>query len=144
MTPTLEVPQMADPVDHIALTIQLEQPEPDALRLEEKTLSLRRELLAVDVDSVENAPGSVSPPGSRGVDAATVGTLIVGVTSSAWALTQVINTVKGWVRRSPHATGVHISVGDSVLTLSAAPNERQRELVAEFLDQVLPAAGGQS
>src|SRR5664279_3010282 len=99
----------------VELRVTVAEAEADDERLEQLALSLRRDLLATDAQSVEHAKDGPAPTGTRGLDAATIGTLLVGVTSSTWAITQVVDTVRGWVGRAGQDRAVQISVGDLTL-----------------------------
>lgn len=67
----------------VMLGIQLAVgPDADAEEIAEVTLSLRRELLDLDVEAVELPPGGEPPPGSRAVELAALGALAVTVANS--------------------------------------------------------------
>jgi hypothetical protein len=64
------------------LGIQVELgPDADDEEVAEATLQLRRELLDLDVDSVDLPTAGQPPPGTRGVELAALGALLVSVTS---------------------------------------------------------------
>ena len=130
---------MSGPRDSLQLSVTVDEAEADANRLEQLALSLRGELLGTDAQSVDRLRAGPAPAGTRGLDAATIGTLLVGVTSSTWAITQVVDTVRGWVGRASRDCAVQISVGDQTLRLAGAATEQQRQLVTEFLRSVAPA-----
>jgi hypothetical protein len=116
--------------------VTVAEDDADARRIDELTLLLRRELLETDVDSVERPSGGMAPEGSRGLDAATIGTLLVAVSSSALSVAQVVNTIRGWARRASGA-GVQISVGGSTLRLVGPPTQEQQHLVNQFIRAAL-------
>jgi len=92
------------------------------------TQRLRRELLALDVGSVERAPGTAPPPGARG-DALSWAQLIVELAGSLPAL---LALVRSWVRRNKSAA-LTIVIGEDRLELSAATADEQAELIAAWL-----------
>jgi hypothetical protein len=57
-------------------------PGGDAEEIAEATARLRRELLDLDVDAVELPSGGEPPPGTRAVDLASLGALVVTVAQS--------------------------------------------------------------
>ena len=67
----------------------------DAERLGKLTGFLRQELLLLDVDDVLALPAGEPPLGARGLDAATVAALLVGIGSGAQGLRAVITAVSG-------------------------------------------------
>ena len=123
----------------LQLRIQVEEADADPGRIDGLTLSLRNELLAADVGDVGRIAGPPAPEGARGLDATTLGALMVAVASSTLAATQAVNIVRGWVTRNTKDCRVKISVGDSMLTLSGVPNDQQEHLVTEFLKSVMSA-----
>jgi len=128
----------------LRLRVQVEETDAEADRIEGLTLSLRRELLAADVEGVDRVSDGPAPPGTRGLDATTIGSLMVAITSSTLAATQAINTIRGWVSRNSKECKVKISIGDSTLTLSSTPTEQQQHLMTEFLTAVTPTRTGDS
>ena len=122
----------------LRLHVQVEETGAEPDRVDRLTLSLRRELIAAGIDDVEQGTEGPAPAGTRGLDAATVGSLLVTITSSTLAATQAINTIRGWASRGSKDGKVRITVGDSTLTLSGTHSEQEQRLVTEFLATVLP------
>ncbi|CAN5864087.1 hypothetical protein BH20ACT6_BH20ACT6_05350 [soil metagenome] len=116
--------------------VRLSEGGADAQRLEELTLSLRRELLELDVEDVELPRGGTAPAGSRALDVAAVGALLVTLTSSARTVTSVVDTVRRWLARSPRGRTVELTIGDRSLRLEGASREQQERLVEQFLRSV--------
>jgi hypothetical protein len=110
--------------------------EADRERLDELTLNLRRELLELDVDRVERVSAGAAPEGTRGLDVATIGALLVTLSSSANAVAGLVATVRGWLRHAPPGRTVELAIGDKTLKLSGATNEQQERLIQEFLRSV--------
>ncbi|HEX2412654.1 MAG TPA: hypothetical protein VHJ39_15915 [Solirubrobacteraceae bacterium] len=67
---------MPEPAIGLRLEVALE-PDADAAELEHATSQLREELRELDLERVDR-PTEPAPPGSRGLDVAALGTLIVG------------------------------------------------------------------
>lgn len=128
----------------VELRIEVEESDADPVRIDGLALSLRHDLLAAEVGEVRRTAGRPAPERARGLDATTLGSLLVAVGSSALALTQAVAIIRGWVTRNSQDCRVKISVGDSMLTLSGPPNSRQDDLIKEFLRSALPdqAAAG--
>jgi hypothetical protein len=117
-----------------AVKIELFEPEADAERVDELTQLLREELLQLDVDSAEPVPGGPAPEGSKGLELATIGALLVTLRSSAELAERVVSVVRSWLRRgSSPARAVRLTVEGRTLELSAATDAQQQQLVEEFV-----------
>ncbi len=124
---------MPEPAIGLRLEVGLE-PDADAAELEHATTQLREELLELDVDRVDQ-PSEPAPPGTRGLDVAALGTLLVG--AGRGAIGPVLGAVQSWVaRRSSRSVKITID-GDS-LELTNASREDQRRLVESFLSRHSP------
>ena len=118
------------------LVVSIADVEADSERLDELTLALRRELLELDVDDVERVAAGPAPAGTRGFDVATVGALLVTLSTSASAIGNLITIVRGWLRHAPAGRSVELAIGDKSIKLSGATNEQQERLIHEFLRSV--------
>ncbi len=106
-------------------------PDGDAEELAQATRQLRRELLDLDVDSVEPPPASEPPPGSRAVDVATLGALVVNLADSQ-LLAAVIGAVRSWLAGSSRRS-IKLGLGGDVLELTGVSSKEQRRLTDEWL-----------
>lgn len=122
----------------LQLRVQVEEADADPDRIDRLTGFLRSELLAAGVEAVNQVSDGPAPPGTRGLEATTIGALMVATTSSAVAATQAINTIRSWVARTSNDCKVKISIGDSTLTLQNAATEDEQQLVRAFISAVLP------
>jgi hypothetical protein len=121
------------------LLVTVDEPGADGQRLETLSLGLRDELLALDVDDVRRVHGGEPPPGTRAVDIATVGALLVTMSGGVDLVGRVVSTVRSWLSRGEPERVVELSVGDKTLKLTAASQEQQERLVREFLRSVKQA-----
>ncbi len=106
-------------------------PDADAEAVAEATSQLRRELLELDVDSVDAPHSEDPPPGSRAVDVAALGALVVTFAQSG-LLGSVVDTVRSWLARSRQGT-IKLELGGDVLELTGVSSEEQRRLTDEWL-----------
>ena len=106
-------------------------PDGDAEELAQATRQLRSELLDLDVDSVETPPTGEPPPGSRAVDVATLGALVVNMADSQ-LLAAVIGTVRSWLAGSSRRS-IKLGLGGDVLELTGVSSKEQRRLTDEWL-----------
>lgn len=106
----------------------------DPAELDGLALALRAEILEVDeVDRVVQASAGPAPEGSKGLDVAAIGALIVGVAPGVQAIAKVLQTVRGWLaNRSSSTPPLQISIGDKSITVMA-DDKQQEELVAAFI-----------
>jgi hypothetical protein len=105
----------------------------DAEQLEELTRALREEILTLDVESVVPRSGGEAPPGTRGVDAAAIGALVVSVAPALGALARLVTTVVDWLRRGGTQRTVRLKIGDDELELSGASSATQQQLAMDWI-----------
>jgi hypothetical protein len=121
------------------LQIQIGQGQgTDAEELEDATGRLREELLELDVDAVDRPAAGPAPPGSRGLEIAALGTLLVTLAHDA--LPVVLATLGRWVSRHGERS-VTIELDGDRIEVSGASAEDQRRLVDAFLAR--HSGGGQ-
>lgn len=116
------------------LKVDLVLRDADPQELDQLTVQLRRELLTLDVEDVVRAGAGVAPAGAKG-DPATIGSLIVGLGSSAVAtalITGVCQIVREWVGRRRDRSVV-LELEGRRLELTGASAEQQQAAVDTFL-----------
>jgi hypothetical protein len=114
-------------VTDISLTV----PGDDPAVADEQIRQLREELLGLDVDAVEFAPGSPALAGAKGVDAATVTSLVVTLSSSP-VLIILGRTLRDWVNRANGRSLVIRKDGRS-LEINGARGRRDLEIIETFM-----------
>lgn len=106
----------------------------DAERLDQVTRYLREELLQLDVRAVTALPAGPPPAGSRALDVATVGGLMVTLGQSATALQTIVAAVRMWLGRGkPVQRAIRVEIDGDVLEIADASGEEQERLVALFV-----------
>jgi hypothetical protein len=105
-------------------------PDGDAEEIAQAALQLRRELLDLDVD-VEVPRGSEPPPGSRAVDVATLGALVVNL-ADPQLLAAVVAAVGSWLAGSSRRS-IKLQLGGDALELTGVSSKEQRRLTDEWL-----------
>jgi hypothetical protein len=116
----------------VALGIQVApSPDDDAEQVAEATLGLRRELLDLDVDAVELPRVGEPPPGTRAVELAALGALVVTVAKSG-LLTPVVAAVQSWLARS-QPRSVKLELDGDVLEVTGVSSKDQQRLIDEWL-----------
>jgi hypothetical protein len=106
-------------------------PDDDAEEIAEATLQLRRELLDLDVEAVEVPSAGEAPPGSRAVDVAALGALLVHLADPD-LLAGVVATVRSWLSGSSRRS-IKLELGGDVLELKGVSSQEQRRLTDEWL-----------
>ena len=106
-------------------------PDTDAEEIAEATLQLRRELLDLDVETVELPRAGEPPPGTRGMELAALGALVVTVAKSP-LLVPVVAAVRSWLAGAPDRT-IKLELDGDVLELSGLSSNEQRRLTDEWL-----------
>ena len=106
-------------------------PDGDAEEIAEATFQLRRELLDLDVDSVEIPGAGEPPPGSRAVDVAALGALLVHLADPE-VLAGVVAAVRGWLSGSSRRS-IKLELDGDVLELRGVSSQEQRRLTDEWL-----------
>jgi len=116
------------------LQIEILDPTADDQELDELTESLRQDLLELDVDSVSRPTLGPGPEGSKGLDLAAVGALLVALKSSVEVATQVVSAVRSWMHRTKGPTQtLKLTMNGHTLELSAATTDQQQQLVDAFV-----------
>jgi len=99
--------------------------------LSDAALGLRRELLDLDVDAVELARAGEAPPGTRGVDVAALGTLVVTIANTG-LLNTVVGAARSWMGSHPRGT-IKLELDGDVLEMTGVSSEEQRRLADAWL-----------
>jgi hypothetical protein len=118
------------------LTLLLSEDGADAERLDTLTRVLRRELDQLDVERVTPVTVGEAPEGSRAIEVAAVGALLVTLGTSAQALGKVVGAIRDWLGRTPGPVRtVRLELGGDVLELSQASAAEQDRLVELFVSR---------
>ena len=104
----------------------------DPESVERATLDLRRELLDLDpVAGVRPAPAGPAPPGTRGLDVAALGALLVSVKPTAEILGKVVDIVRSWLRRRRDGDRQVMRVTVNGHTIELTPTDAQQAALVE-------------
>lgn len=117
------------------VTVQVLEEDADDARVELVTRYLREELVRIDVDAVSAVREGEAPDGSRGLDVAALGGLVVSL-GGAQTVRAVVTAIRAWLRRSPQLPRtVRVEIDGDVLELSGASSTDQERLVGLFLSR---------
>ncbi len=114
-----------------------------AHELDELTAAMRRELLQLDVQSVDRVSGGPAPEGAKGIELAELGALVVSLGKATPVLGQVVAVIEAWVARSPNRT-VKLTLDGDTLELNGMSERDQRQVVKDWMARHprAPAGGG--
>jgi hypothetical protein len=116
------------------LLVEVFDEDVDPEQLDELTQSLRRELLELDVDAVEQATAGPAPAGTRGLELAVIGALLVKAQSSGELLAKVVGVVRGWLRNARRdSRTLRLTLNGQSIELTHATDAQQQQLVDEFI-----------
>lgn len=124
---------MADAKAQLAIEISA-GPFADAEELDALVAQLRRELLELDVESVERARGGPAPAGARAVDVLALGTLLVSLIDPATVLPAVVGAVEVWLS-GRRQRSVKLELDGDILEVTGLSSKDQRRLIERWLDR---------
>lgn len=93
---------------------------------------LRRQLLELDVESVDLARSDEVPDGAKPLDVVSVGALVVTLASGT--LKAVVLLMDRWLQHRP-VRGVKVTIGDDSIELTDASEAAQQRLVHAFVER---------
>jgi hypothetical protein len=111
----------------------------DDEELDRLTGRLRRELLELDVDDVRRGVGGEAPAGTRGIDVAAIGELLVSLASAPAVLRGVASAIGHWVERSSQVGSVVVELDGEKMEVTGRLSDDQRRLVDLWIDRHAPA-----
>jgi hypothetical protein len=121
--------RMTDATTRLTLRVSDERADPQ--ELDELTAGLRRELLSLDVDSVEPLRAGDPPAGTRGMDLTMLGVLVTTIATPE-LLASVVAAVGAWLAgRGQRA--VKVEVDGDVLELTGLSSRQQQQFIDEWL-----------
>jgi hypothetical protein len=121
------------------LRLELSEADADTERLDEITQQLRAELLRLDVDSVTAPSGGEAPPGSKGLELATIGALIVTLRGGVELAEKIVAVVRSWLRHAPPTSGRTVTMTVGGKTITFTPTETQQQQLVDQLARALAA-----
>lgn len=120
---------MSGPGIAVRLEVALES-DAEATELQDAASQLRRELLELDVEKVEAPVGEPPPPGTRAVEVAEIGTLLVA--AGKVAIGPIVQVIQSWIARRA-SRSVKLTIDGDSIELGNASAEEQRQLIQSFL-----------
>ncbi|MEV5965050.1 hypothetical protein AB0L70_25000 [Kribbella sp. NPDC051952] len=117
------------------LRVQLAESGADAERLDQLTGYLRQELLELDVDDVTALPAGEPPPGTRGIEALAIGSLLVTFAETTQGVRKVVSVIRSWLARGGDGVKrtIRLELDGDVLELSEVSATEQTRLIELFV-----------
>lgn len=120
--------------DRLAVRVDIgSEGDVDAGRLEALAASLRRELIELDVDSVERVEADSVPDGAKAAEAFALAALVVKVAKSAGSVATVVRALQDWAARGGRT--VKLDIGGDAIEITGASREQQDRLIAAWIDR---------
>ncbi|WP_028061592.1 hypothetical protein [Candidatus Solirubrobacter pratensis] len=105
-------------------------PQADAEEVDRAVGELLREVRELDVESAERLPGGPPPDGSRALEVAALGSLVVSL--GRGALGGLAGVLQAWLSRRTGRT-VKLTLGSDSIEISGGSDTYQRQLIETFL-----------
>jgi hypothetical protein len=115
-----------------SLLISIDGAGASPAELDELARGLRQDLLELPVTDVRPASAGEAPPGSRGVDASSIGDLVVVLNSSATLLVSVVAAVRSWRRHTIPDGSVRLRLGEDEIEVSSPTEETEARLLDDW------------
>jgi hypothetical protein len=117
--------------DQVALRVDIGlDSKADAVELDEETERLRDELPWLGVDAVDRPAAGPAPEGTRAVDIAALGTLLVAAAPDL--IGQVVRSIADWFARS-RSHSVKLTLDGDCIELSNVTRADQQQMLDAFL-----------
>lgn len=108
-------------------------PDVDPQRAEQLVRRLRSELIELDVESVVPTTAGTLPEGAKGVDAVTLGALVVAFSASGGVFTTLIGMLRDWLERQSGRHRISVTIDGDSIELEQATASQQRQLLDSFV-----------
>ena len=118
----------------IRVLVQLDDPSAAEVDLDRLTSRVRNELLELDVDAVDRPAAGPVPLGSRAVELAAIGALLVTVQQGWDVVDAVVERLRSWASRDPGRT-VKITIDGDTIEVTGASDESERRLIDSWAER---------
>jgi hypothetical protein len=125
--------------DLLRLELLVDRDGDDRYRTAEDTLSLLEQLRELDIEDARPLSSGAVPPGARGMDAVTVGSVVVTVAGSQVILKSLLSFLQDWLKYRDSGT-VSIKCGARELHMTRVPRSLQQQSLDAFISDLVNAA----
>lgn len=127
---------MTDDRSELEINLAVDE-EVSPREMEELTAAMRRELLLLDVQSVDRVSGGPAPEGAKGIELAAIGALIVNLGQATPVLGQVVEAIRAWTARSPNRT-VKLTLDGDTLEVGGISESQQHDVIRDWMARHAP------
>ncbi|MFI9811942.1 effector-associated constant component EACC1 [Saccharothrix variisporea] len=120
--------------ERVVLLVVEPDPDVDPDSADRLARRLRAEVAQLDVDTRLAVDGPV-PEGAKGVDAATLGAVVVSLSAAGGVFPLVIETVRDWLARQAARHRVSVTIDGDTIALERASADERRVLVDAFVQR---------
>jgi hypothetical protein len=120
--------------DAVSAAIEVREEGATPAELDELTEYLRRELLELDVDNVRKPSSGEAPAGTRGIEFAAIGALILDFARSASTIRTVIDAVKSWLGKGRNRS-IKIEMEGDKLEIAGGSADEQERLITAWIER---------
>lgn len=114
------------------IILTIDETGADSDLLDTHTARLRKDFRSLDIDA--DPARLPAPEGSKALDGAMVGTLILSLASAPELLRSVTDVVCAWLRRNPGGRTAELTVGNDTIKLTGVTSAQQDLLIEAFVD----------
>src|SRR5262245_21333 len=115
------------PDDLMQVALQLDAgPDADEQEVAQLTIRLRRQLLELDIQSVDRVRSGEAPQGTRAAEVLALGGLLVTMAKSTAALKPVLGVIQSVVAARPGRSVELVIDGDTIKVTDPTSQEQQR------------------
>ena len=122
------------PEELIQLRLQVAEAGLDSEELADRATALVGELSQLDVDDISPVTEGEAPPGSKGLELATIGAMIVTLVRSREKLAEVVATVRDWLGRGGGGN-VRLEIDGDVLEVSDVSAAERKKLIDTWVQR---------
>jgi hypothetical protein len=109
------------------------EPDVDPDEIDRSIRQLRAELNDLDVESVAPIIPDNAPPGAKGVDAFSLGALLITLTAAGGVFTTLIETTRDWLDRHAAARRISVTIDGDTIVLEKGSMQERDALIAAYL-----------
>ncbi|WP_033443095.1 effector-associated constant component EACC1 [Saccharothrix sp. NRRL B-16314] len=118
--------------ERVVLLVVEPDPDVDPDIADRLARRLRTEVAQLDVDARLAVDGPL-PEGAKGVDAVTLGAVVVALSASGSVFPLVVETVRDWLSRQAARHRVSVTIDGDTIALEKASADERRALVDAYV-----------
>ena len=117
------------------VVVRLEADDAEGDATFQLTEELRQEVLQLPIEQAVHGTAGPAPPGTRAIDAAALGEIVVTLGTAAGGLTALVHTARRWLAAASGVRKIRIEIDGDVLELSGAGTDEQKRLINSWIER---------